>query len=276
MNFFEKIIRALEVSAETPVPYGIFHLVSILAVIITTTLLIKYFKDCDDKTFRRITLIFWIIFVVLEIYKQTHYTFEYNGGDPYWDFQWYAFPFQFCSSPHYVLPFVIFMKDGKVRDAAISFMSFYCLVGGIAVFLLPTDVFTSVILNNFQTMYHHGTQIILGIFFIVHRRKSISIKYVLKGLPVLGALIAAAMAMNIGVYHYFMAAGIDETFNMFYISPYFDCTLPVLSSIYKVVPYPVFLALYVIAVLLGATVIYLSAKAIERLIGHLSARRKVA
>ena len=114
MNFFEKIIHFLEAGTVVPKPYGVFHLVSVAAVALITFLLIKYFKDCDDKTFRKLVLGFWIAFIALEIYKQTHYTFWYNDGDPVWDYQWYAFPFQFCSSPHYILPFVIFMKDGKV------------------------------------------------------------------------------------------------------------------------------------------------------------------
>ena len=46
----------------------------------------------------------------------------------------------------------------------------------------------------------------------------------------------------------FVKSGITggSTFNMFFISPYFPCTLPVLSEIYPVVPYPVFLLLYVL------------------------------
>ena len=266
MNLFEKIIYFLEAGTVVPNPYGIFHLVSIAAAALITFLLIKYFKDCDDKTFRKLVLGFWIAFVVLEIYKQTHYTFQYNGGDPYWDYQWYVFPFQFCSSPHFILPFIIFMKDGKVRDACISFMSFYCFVAGLSVFILPGDVFTVVIGNNIQTMYHHGMQIVFGIYFIARYREKFSFKYLASGLTVLGSLIAIALVLNVAVYKYFMANGINETFNMFFISPYFPCTLPILSSIYTVVPYPIFLILYIAAFLIGGGIVYLAAKGIEALV----------
>lgn len=265
MNLFEKLVHFLEAGTVVPKPYGIFHLVSIAITALITFLLIKYFKDCDDKTFRRLVLGFWIAFVVLEIYKQTHYTFRYNDGDPYWDYQWYAFPFQFCSSPHFILPFVIFMKEGKVRNACISFMSFYCFVAGVSVFLVPTDVFTEVIGNNIQTMYHHGMQIAFGIYFMVHFRERLSFKHLTSGLTVLASLIAIALVLDVVVYKYFMANGIDETFNMFFISPYFPCTLPVLSSIYTAVPYPVFLLLYIAAFLIGGGIVYLAAKGIEAL-----------
>ena len=266
MNIFEKLISFLESGTVVPKPYGIFHLVSVAITALITFLLIKYFKDCDDKTLRKLVLSFWIAFVILEIYKQTHMSFHFNDGDPYWDYQWYAFPFQFCSSPHFILPFVIFMKDGKVRDACISFMSFYCFVAGVSVFLVPTDVFTEVIGNNIQTMYHHGMQIVFGIYFMVHFRKKLSFKYLTSGLTVLASLIAVALVLDVAIYKYFMANGIDETFNMFFISPYFPCTLPVLSSIYAAVPYPVFLLLYISAFLIGGGIVYLAAMGTRALV----------
>ena len=266
MNIFEKLISFLESGTVVPKPYGIFHLVSVAITALITFLLIKYFKDCDDKTLRKLVLSFWIAFIILEIYKQTHMSFHFNDGDPYWDYQWYAFPFQFCSSPHFILPFVIFMKDGKVRDACISFMSFYCFVAGVSVFLVPTDVFTEVIGNNIQTMYHHGMQIVFGIYFMVHFRKKLSFKYLTSGLTVLASLIAVALVLDVAIYKYFMANGIDETFNMFFISPYFPCTLPVLSSIYAAVPYPVFLLLYISAFLIGGGIVYLAAMGTRALV----------
>ena len=266
MNIFEKLISFLESGTVVPKPYGIFHLVSVAITALITFLLIKYFKDCDDKTLRKLVLSFWIAFIILEIYKQTHMSFHFNDGDPYWDYQWYAFPFQFCSSPHFILPFVIFMKDGKVRDACISFMSFYCFVAGVSVFLVPTDVFTEVIGNNIQTMYHHGMQIVFGIYFMVHVRKKLSFKYLTSGLTVLASLIAVALVLDVAIYKYFMANGIDETFNMFFISPYFPCTLPVLSSIYAAVPYPVFLLLYISAFLIGGGIVYLAAMGTRALV----------
>ena len=256
MNIFEKPIYFLESGTVVPKPYGIFHLVSVAITALITFLLIKYFKDCDDKTLRKLVLSFWIAFVILEIYKQTHMSFHFNDGDPYWDYQWYAFPFQFCSSPHFILPFVIFMKDGKVRDACISFMSFYCFVAGVSVFLVPTDVFTEVIGNNIQTMYHHGMQIVFGIYFMVHFRKKLSFKYLTSGLTVLASLIAVALALNVVIYKYFMANGIDETFNMFYISPFHECTLPVLNTVWHKLPYVPFVCVYFFGFILCALIMF--------------------
>ena len=255
MNWFEKIVHFLDAGMETPTLYGAFHIVSLLLLAIVSAFLIIKFRNADDKVFRTIVFVFWIIIVLLEIYKQVDFSFEYNDGNPYWDYEWYAFPFQFCSVPLYTLPFIVFLKDGKVRDAFISFMCYYSLIAGIAVMAYPGDVFIETIGIDIQTMVHHGSQVVLGIYFAVYKRKKIGFKFLLSGLPVLVSFIALALILNIGMYHWMLSAGIDETFNMFYISPYYDSTLPVFSIIYPLVPYPIFLVLYILALTLGGALI---------------------
>lgn len=246
MNFFEKILNALEGTMNTPGNYGWFHIMFMLIVIATTVLLCKFFRNSSDKTFRKIILIGWIIIVVLEIYKQLIFSFEYDNGVSTWDFSWYSFPFQLCSTPIYALPFIVFLKDGKVRNAFISYTATFALFGGVAVMFYPNDVFIETIGINIQTMIHHGSQVVFGIFISVRYLKDLNWKFVLRGIPVFVVFLLIAYGLNIGMYHYFQNNGIDATFNMFYIGPYYECTLPVLSGIYPKVPYIVFALIYVL------------------------------
>ena len=94
--------------------------------------------------------------------------------------------------------------------------------------------------------------------------------FFLSGAFVFASLLAVAICLNEGVHSYFVLKGIDETFNMFFISRFFPCTLPVLSNIYKVVPYPIFLLLYIIAIMLAASAIYLCSIGI----GSIAKKRK--
>lgn len=251
MNFFEKVLNALEGTMNTPGNYGWFHIMFLIIVVVATVLLCKFFKDCSDTTFRKIILIGWIVIAVLEIYKQLIFSFEYSNGVSNWSYSWYAFPFQLCSTPLYALPFIAFLKDGKVRNAVISYTATFALFGGVAVMLYPNDVFIETIGINIQTMIHHGLQVVFGVFISVRYLKELGWKFVLRGLPVFVVFLIIAYGLNIGVYHYFQSIGKDDSFNMFYISPYFDCTLPVLSSIYPKVPYIAFALIYI----LGFTVI---------------------
>jgi len=115
----------------------------------------------------------------------------------------------------------------------------------------PNDVFIETIGINIQTMIHHGLQVLFGVFISVRYLKELGWKFVLRGLPVFVAFLIIAYGLNIGIYHYFQSIGKDDSFNMFYISPYFDCSLPVLSSIYPKVSYIVFALIYI----LGFTII---------------------
>ncbi len=272
MNFFERVIHSLEGTMETPTNYGWFHIMFLAIAVTATVLLCEFFKDCSDKTFRRIVLIAWITMVVLEIYKQLVFSFEYENNTAVWDFQWYAFPYQLCSTPLYVLPFIAFMKDSKFRDALISYISTFSFFGGLAVYFYPNDVFISTIGINIQTMIHHGIQVVFGIFFVVYNRRKLNHKYYVRGIPVFAALCAVAMLLNIVVYHIFMATGCTETFNMFYISPYFDCTLPILSAIYPNVPYIVFALLYILGFSFVATLIYYIEMGIVRFVERIKSK----
>ena len=251
-----------------PVNYGWFHLMFVGIIISATVILCLKFKDCNTKTLNRILLIAWIILMVGEIVKQVLFSFSSDGITATWDYQWYAFPYQLCGTPLVVLPFIVFSKEGKLRDACMAYMATFSLFGGLAVYFYPNDVFVREIAINLQTMIHHGSQVIFGILLAVYNRRRLTFKYYLSSIYVFLVLVAAAVVMNIGVYHIFQANGIDQTFNMFFISPYFSCTLPVLSSIYPLVPYSVFLAIYVLGFMAICAVIHYGTKGIIALSSH--------
>lgn len=257
MNALAKLLLFLQRTMETPESYGAFHLLAVLIVVGATVLLCLKLRDADEKTVRRLLLIAWITVVTLEIYKQIIFTFDVNDtGVITGDYSWYAFPFQFCSTPLYVLPLAIFMKNGRLRDAAIAYLCTFSLFGGLVVMTYPNDVFISTIGINIQTMVHHGLQVVLGIFLAVHNRRRLSPAHFLGALPLFTVMVTTAMLLNVGVYHVLTARGLDDVFNMFFVSPYHPCTLPVLSTVYELTPYPVFLFIYLIGFSLAAALVY--------------------
>ena len=265
------LLEFLDTKMETPTPYGWFHLMFIGIIIAVALTLCIFFRNCTDKTFRRIVFIFWIVIVLLEIYKEINFTFQVSDGEIVTEYQWYIFPFQFCSTPFYVLPFIVFLKDGKLRDAFISFTAIFVLVAGLAVMIYPNDVFVGTIGINIQTMVHHGSQVILGVFCCVHeRRKYKGARFCLSAVAVFAALAAVATLLN-ETFIYIIPD--DSTFNMFFISRHFPSTLPILDGIYASVPYPVFLLAYFFAFGVGAAVIYLIQWGIIKLTSLKSRRR---
>ena len=256
MTLFEKTVHALQWSIETPKPYGTWHIASLIIVAAISVYIVLRFRDAKDTTMRRIVLIAWLAMVLSEIYKQTVFSLDVNEMVASWDYQWYAFPFQFCSTPLYVMPFVAFMKECKLREAAMTFLMTFSLFAGAAVMLYPADVFIGMLGINIQTMLHHGLQVIIGVYLVAYNRYKLKKGQLLSGATVFMTLAAAALVMNVSVHAAHKAAGIDEIFNMFFISPYHDCTLPVLSAIYPKVPYPVFLLTYILGFTLVAAIFF--------------------
>ncbi len=221
MNGFEKFVYWLQPTMEEPQMYGLFHIISLLLVIGTVVLLCWKCKNCSAKTFKWIIAGCWIAMLVFEAYKQLVFSMDVVNGEAVWEYQWYAFPFQLCSTPLITLPFIAFKKEGAFRDALIAYTCTFALFGGLVTMLYPATVFIGLIGINIQTMIHHGLQIVLGIFILVHERKRLNLKFFVKGIYVFMAFFAIAMVSNF-IFH----AISSNTFNMFYISPYFDTLFP--------------------------------------------------
>ena len=227
MNAFEKFLMSLDATMETPTPLGTFHLVTLALIILCTTLFCVFLRNVSDKRFRTVILLFWIALLVFELHKQITSSLQAEDGTAKWAYVWSHFPFQFCDMPFYLFPLVIFLKDGKIRDAAMAFLASYTLFAGLIVMICPETVFYYSVVGNVHTMFHHGTQIVLGIYIAVYNRKKFTIKTFLYSIPLFVAVVAIAQILNVIVHNYIT----EDYFNLFYISPYFHRSYPWVGAI---------------------------------------------
>ena len=232
MTFLQNL---MDVSMKTPGLFGWFHLLWLGITVAATVLLCRYGKGKERS------IILWtsLLVIVLEIYKQINYSFSYENGITF-DYQWYAFPFQFCSTPMYV-GLLAALTKGKLHNALCSYLSTFALFAGLCVMIYPGDVFISTIGINIQTMICHGAMVAIGIYLLSTGYVKPEHKTVLKALPVFAVCVLLAVGMN-ELAH---ITGLEETFNMFFVSPYWDCTLPLYSLIHEAVPFPLNLIIYI-------------------------------
>lgn len=270
MNIFEKFLALLDGKMTTPTAFGWFHILAIVLVIVGIVVVCLTCKQLTDKQFRIITLCASLLLIIFEIYKQLN--FSYNPSTDTWDYQWYAFPFQFCSTPMYVMLLIACLKEGKFRDFLCSFLATFGLFAGLIVMILPGDVFIDTIGINIQTMVHHGTMVVMGVFMFVSGRAKIQHKTILKGAAVFAVLVAMAFVLNI-IFHY---AGNGETFNMFYIGPYIPCHLILLSDLWAVLPYPIWLIIYIAGFTLAGYVMLLIAMLIKKIATTINNKKSLA
>ena len=257
MKFLGKIIEFFAAEMEKPTNFGWFHLMFIALAIIATVLICIFLKNAKEKTFRTILFACWAVMFCFEIYKQLigSFTYDAENNKIVFDYVWRTFPFQLCSTPLYILPFIVFLPKGRVRDAMMAFMAFFSLFGGLGVFAYPGNVFVETIGINIQTMVHHGLQVVLGIYIAVYTRKKLGMMYYLKGAIVFAVLLLIALVLNTIGYYGLVAAGADmelskNRFNMFYVGPFHKCQeLPILADIHPIVGPVWFILIYLVGFL---------------------------
>ncbi|MBO4265028.1 MAG: YwaF family protein [Clostridia bacterium] len=264
-----KLFEILNIEAPTtPRPFGPLHLVFIFLITAVCVLFVLNVKKVNDKIFRRFMLVSWITIVSFEILKQLIFSTSVSDGRVIWDFQWYAFPFQFCSMLHYLLPFVIFCKESKFRDSIMAFLSSYSLFAGFVVAYIFVDgVFTRSHYICVQTLVNHGLQVIVAVAICAYYRKKLSIKWFLSGVVSFICVSGIAFIMDMIAYNILPE---NETFNMFFISPYYPSTLAVIGKYKDLWPYGAYLALYFVGFTFVAFVFY----EITYLASHLPKRKR--
>lgn len=259
----ESIITFFDTAGETPALYGPYHIICLVLTALVTVALCLVGKKASAKQVRAVVLGVAIVVLVLEVYKQISFTFDMTEEGIVADFLWYAFPWQFCSTPMYVGLLAGLTKKGKVHDAACAYLASFAVFAGLCVMIYPGDVFISMVGINFQTMVCHGTMIPVGAFLLASGHVKMEHKTIFKAMAVFAVTIGIAMIMNEVAFQ----TGLLETdnFNMFYISPYCEPSLPVYSLVQQVVPYPFCLIIYIAGFSLAAYLMLLIAMGIKKL-----------
>ena len=259
-----KFIQILDAKMTEPTLFGWFHILWLLITVASAVLLDRYCKEGDSNRIRRVVLWTAIIVIALEIYKQFNYTFSVDGGRIVADFQWYAFPFQFCSTPMYFGLLAGLTKKGKVHESLCAYLATYAVFAGAAVMIYPGDVFIETIGINIQTMICHGSMIVVGVCLFVSGYVKTCWKTVLKAMPVFAVTVGMAAIINeIAALSGLLKT--EKNFNMFFISRHTESTLPIYGTVHEAVPFPLNLVIYILGFTAAASVMLLIAMGVKKL-----------
>lgn len=262
----ETLLRILDWPMERPTMYGWYHCLWLVITVAATWLLCRWYKRVRQPEIQVRRVVFYTAALVaaLEVCKQINYDLVWEDDELQLDMQWYAFPFQFCSTPMYAGLLTGVFRKGRIHDALCAYLATYAVFGGLCVMIYPGDVFIGTLLINVQTMVCHASMLIIGIYLFYTGHVKLEHRTILRAMPVFGIFLAIAMLLNEAAYRSGLLAAGHE-FNMFFISPYCEPSLPVYSLVQAAVPYPWCLILYVLVFTLAAYVVLLTAMKISRL-----------
>ena len=273
MNIFYRILYALNhATMPRPAPWGWFHLMWLGLTFAAIFVLWLLRKRQGERQLKTVLLVYGITALVLEVTKQIIWSFNYADGAAVWDYQWYAAPFQLCTTPIFASLIAAFLKD--CPRALFSYLAFFTILGSISTMLMPDSCFVETIEINIHTMWLHMGSFAVSVYLLMSGNVKLDFKSLLRGFYVFLGFAAVADIINIIVYKSGILHG--ETFNMFYISPYFVSSLPVFCDIQPKVPYAVYLFLYVFAIGMGGAIVFGICKCIEKIALKIKSKNTVA
>ena len=230
-----RLYEVLSVRGDVPVPYGEYHFSWIIAVVIVTLSFILLFSKVNDKTARIIIATAWAIMLIMELLKQLINCMTISGEEIIWGYNLGVFPYQFCSTPLYVMPMAAFMKDGYRRNTAIVFLSTFALIGGLAVYIAADSVLTGHKFVDFQSMIHHGIQIFIGLYIASRYRNVLTNKNFNRATIAFLFMSYFAILLNVTFMKIFEIRGIDSSINLFFIK---KCNSQIVLCVCSLVVFP--------------------------------------
>ena len=201
-----------------------------------------------------------IFLLATEILKQLMLTFVVNGGA----YSWWNFPWQLCSIPMYVCLAAVF--SAKLYDTCLSFLSTFGLMAGCAAFLDVSGFNLSHPLLTAHSYVWHFVLIGLGIFAAA-RRKSF---HFLPPLLIYLGTVAVAQIINVTAFD----AG-HRPINMFYISPKYVFSQPVIKELVPVIGNNGAITVYIIVCIAVACLINVAEKYLRSHMRAEKAERKI-
>lgn len=250
MNIFERFLNSVK-NCKMPAPpfYGWFHILW-LCVMVAVCVLLCVFRNRISQKAVRITLIVWgALIIASEVLKQLVYSFNIIDGQAVWKYEWWVFPYQFCSTPLYVALPAGILKKGRIKDALQSFIALFAIIGGAVAMFCPLGMFTDLVVINLHTMLWHTSMVAVAVMLLATHTVKLNFYSLLKGFIVFIILTVIAVLLNV-------ILGKQTGFNLFYISPYQEKTDAIYSKLRYLAPYPVFLIGY-IALFAGAAALVL-------------------
>lgn len=257
----EDILLFFETKIPTPNPWGVYHLccMAVLAACITAIVLSGKKLRANPKLVHRLTGGAGIFLLALELGKQVLYGLHVGENGIFWDYPWWIFPFQLCSTPMYVCLALLFCPEGRIRRALSTYLATFGMFGGIVVMLLPSSVFTDLLFVDLHTMVWHILLVSIGVLQWAGGTAGQKISDLFGGAIVF--VILASIAATLDCCLPQLA---KEGFNMFYLSPYIPVSMSdFVENFWASVPYPLYLCTYVFGFIAVSCGIFFAARTIR-------------
>lgn len=190
---------------KTPEPYGLFH--ALMAGLAGLSALGAWrLRGLKESRRQKLLFCLGVLMAGSEVLKQVFRFLIVDQGV----YNWWYFPFQLCSMPIYLCLLLPRLKKG--RRTVVTFLADFALLGGIAVYLDPSDMLSPSLFLTLFSFLWHDLLIIIGILCGTSDAMQEDSQGALKMLGLFGLLAGIAEILNVSLFRY-------GELSMFYLSP---------------------------------------------------------
>ena len=224
-----------------------------------------YFPRLSDRLF----FLCGIVMLLSEIWKQLTLTFTLGHGS----YNWWYLPFQLCSIPMYLLLLYPWCRRRSIRNAVLTFLMCYGLLGGVAAFADQSGLKLPLPALTVHSYAWHILLILTGISAgAVYCRnlesgRALFSASLSRSFPLRPFFHATALYLSCCFAALILNLSLDDlgTINMFYINPDYRMQQIVFRDLVPRLGNNAVILLYIACTILGAFLIFLLWNATFRL-----------
>ena len=260
---------------ETPSVFGMAHIISLVIIAVLNIAAFFILRNLDEKRLLSVLRALGSLMILAEIFKQWFcYVYVFNMEVNLWFFPW-----QLCSMAMYLSFAAIYLK-GKIQIAALVFLATYSLFADLVALALPYDMLRPQIALFIHSFAYHGlviTESMIAIMILSKKmcgRKQVvdvsctdsagksivpsaSPKFMHATVLFL-AMAAIAEVINVASHVIFNDIHVEP--NMFYITPFYPTTQPILHDIAVNYGVAVEIVLYLALIILMSYIVFVIEK----------------
>ena len=242
-----------------PAVWGPLHIASfaLAAIILVVGFILgkKYEDEKYDKKKDFILTIYGFALVALEIFKEIFIVATTHHYDLT------LIPFQLCSTPMYLLPFVMFVKNKTIKSGMLGYIAFVAIIAAFFYFVKPVAMLNAdYVIISFQSIIWHESLLLCASFTMTGYRmvKKGNFRTLLAGVGMFVFFVVIAIVLNLALHN----VNPSSELNLFYISYYninyvSRFNYPILSLINKTQrPYVLYILEYIVYIFLGMLMFY--------------------
>ncbi len=233
----------------TPQLFGSIHLLSLLLIIVSNTVVFFYLKERKQETLINILHSLGLFMILLEIFKQW-FCFIYVFGRK---LNLWFFPWQLCSMAMYCSFIIKYIGKEKTQNAFLVFLATFSLFSDIVALILPYDMLRDQIVLTIHSFVYHSliiTEALIALLILKQRKKADFL------LSVYLFLAMAFIAEIINVVSHLIFNDIHVEPDMFYITLSYPSTQPVFHEIALALGIPAEIIIYLSSIILISFLIW--------------------